>query len=40
MAAQVLDGTDAAEIPVQPLTNIAGLSINSATAKRLGLKTR
>ncbi|MGB8743464.1 MAG: ABC transporter substrate binding protein, partial [Xanthobacteraceae bacterium] len=40
MAAQVLDGTDVAEIPVQPLTNIAGLSINSATAKRLGLKAR
>jgi ABC-type uncharacterized transport system substrate-binding protein len=40
MAAQVLDGADAAEIPVQPLTNIAGLSINGATAKRLGLKAR
>jgi ABC-type uncharacterized transport system substrate-binding protein len=40
MAAQVLDGTNLAEIPVQPLTNIASLSINRATASRLGLKTR
>jgi ABC-type uncharacterized transport system substrate-binding protein len=38
IAGQVLDGTDLAEIPVQPLTNIA-LSINRATAKRLGLTT-
>jgi putative ABC transport system substrate-binding protein len=36
IAGQVLDGTDLAEIPVQPLTNIA-LSINPTTAKRLGL---
>lgn len=38
IAAQVLDGKDPTEIPVQPLTNIA-LSINHTTAKRLGLST-
>jgi putative ABC transport system substrate-binding protein len=37
IAVRVLDGTDPAAIPVQPLTNIK-LSINRATAKRLGLK--
>jgi ABC-type uncharacterized transport system substrate-binding protein len=39
IAGQVLDGTGPAEIPVQPLTKIASLSINRATARRLGLKT-
>jgi putative tryptophan/tyrosine transport system substrate-binding protein len=36
IAVRVLDGADPATIPVQPLTNI-GLSINRATAERLGL---
>jgi ABC-type uncharacterized transport system substrate-binding protein len=39
IAGQVLDGNDISEIPVQPLTNIAGLAVNLATARRLGLKT-
>ena len=38
IAGQVLDGADPGEMPPQPLTNIAGLSINRATARRLGLK--
>jgi ABC-type uncharacterized transport system substrate-binding protein len=38
VAGQVLDGTDLSQIPVVPLTNIAGLAINRATARRLGLK--
>jgi putative tryptophan/tyrosine transport system substrate-binding protein len=37
IAGQVLNGNDLAEIPVQPLTNIA-LAINRTTAKQLGLK--
>ncbi len=40
IAVMVLEGADPAEIPVQPLTNFAGLSVNGATARRLGLKTR
>jgi putative ABC transport system substrate-binding protein len=39
IAGQVLDGNNPSEIPVQPLTNIAGLAVNRATARRLGLKT-
>jgi putative ABC transport system substrate-binding protein len=38
MAAEILDGTDVTEIPVRPLTNIVGLSVNRAAAKRLGLR--